>query len=151
MQYLSGLDELYRKHADPQQALPMAKYMKDHFDFFGLRSPIRKELDRTVLKKHGKPEIEQLSKVIRQAYQKPQREFQYFMVSLTEKMTKKLPAEFIDAAHFMIITKSWWDTVDAIAADIAGKLVMMYPELVQTMDEWVEADNMWLQRTAIIH
>jgi 3-methyladenine DNA glycosylase AlkD len=51
----------------------------------------------------------------------------------------------------MLITKSWWDTVDAVAADIVGRLVQRHPALVKTMDAWIADDNMWLQRTAILH
>ena len=129
----------------------MAKYMKNHFEFFGLPSPIRKEVEREFLKTYGKPDVEQLPELIKEAYKKPQREFQYFIVGLTERMAKKLPKEFIDTARFMVVNKSWWDTVDAIAADIVGALVMKYSELVKVMDKWIDDDNMWLQRTAILH
>jgi len=94
---------------------------------------------------------QKLPALITEAYKKPQRELQYFIIGLTCKHIQQLPEDFIKTAHFMIVTKSWWDSVDWIAAWIVGGLVKNYPELVSTMDEWTESDNMWLQRTAILH
>jgi 3-methyladenine DNA glycosylase AlkD len=51
----------------------------------------------------------------------------------------------------LITTKSWWDTVDTLAAHTVGPLVAAYPGLVDTMDAWVTDANMWLVRTAILH
>jgi 3-methyladenine DNA glycosylase AlkD len=51
----------------------------------------------------------------------------------------------------LISTKSWWDTVDALAAGVVGSLVRRHPELRSTMDEWLAGDDLWLTRTAILH
>ena len=51
----------------------------------------------------------------------------------------------------MILAKSWWDTVDALASPTVGALVRSAPTLVEVMDEWVERDDIWIARTAIIH
>ncbi len=51
----------------------------------------------------------------------------------------------------LITTKSWWDTVDTLAAHTVGPLVAAHPELADTMDAWVGDENMWLSRTAILH
>lgn len=129
----------------------MSKYMKDRFEYFGIMSPIRKEIDREFLQTYEKPLVTQLPAIIKEAYHKPQREFQYFINELTRKYVKQLPEDFIETAHFMIVTKSWWDTVDAVAADIVGGLVLRYPALTKKMNEWIDDENMWLQRTAILH
>jgi 3-methyladenine DNA glycosylase AlkD len=51
----------------------------------------------------------------------------------------------------MIVTKPWWDTVDGIATRIVGPMVLATPDLVARMDAWLETDNLWLVRTAILH
>ncbi|MEX2081800.1 MAG: DNA alkylation repair protein, partial [Dehalococcoidia bacterium] len=38
-----------------------------------------------------------------------------------------------------------------LAANVAGRLVRDHPELAGTMDRWVEAEDMGLARTAILH
>src|SRR6266540_1420745 len=52
---------------------------------------------------------------------------------------------------FGITNKSWWDTVDALAAHLVGPIVANHPATVSTMDEWAGEENVWLARTAILH
>ncbi len=152
MPYLSPLEKQFRQHADKERAVQMARYMKNQFEFFGIPGPRRNELEKEFLIKYGRPSPEKLTPLIKEAYKKPQREFQYFIIGLTCKYIKKdLPEDFIKTAHYMIVTKSWWDSVDWIASWIVGGLVKKYPGMENVMDEWIESDNMWLQRTAILH
>jgi 3-methyladenine DNA glycosylase AlkD len=51
----------------------------------------------------------------------------------------------------LITTKSWWDTVDAIAPKAVGKIADKFPEVVpETIDGWATHDYMWLKRAAIL-
>ena len=61
-----------------------------------------------------------------------------------------MAAEHLDDVGRYITTKSWWDTVDGLAAWTAGPLVAANPELLATMDRWIVSDNICLARTAII-
>lgn len=152
MTYLFPLEKQFRKHADKERAAAMARYMKDQFKFFGLPGPLRNAIEKEFIAQYGKPSVKELPTLIKEAYNKPQREFQYFIIGLTCKyIRKELPDDFIKTAHYMIVTKSWWDSVDWIASWIAGGLAKKYPDLVNVMDRWIESDNMWLQRTAILH
>src|SRR5262245_14518325 len=108
MSYLEPLKKSYAKHADKERAAAMAKYMKDRFAYFGIPSPERKALDKAFLEEYGKPELKELGAIIKDAYNSPQRELQYFANELTRKFVKQLPENFIKTAHFMLITKSWW-------------------------------------------
>jgi 3-methyladenine DNA glycosylase AlkD len=58
---------------------------------------------------------------------------------------------FLPVAREFIITRSWWDTVDALATGVVGPLVLRNPELASVMDEWLASANIWLARTAILH
>lgn len=151
MDYLAGIEKIYRENSNAEKAGPMAKYMKNKFEFFGISSPERKSIDKAYISEYGLPDVDELPKIIKAAYAKPQRELHYFAMVITGKLRKKLPENFIETAKFMIVTNSWWDTVDFIAAWIVGELVKAYPSLGNVMDEWIKDENMWLQRTAILH
>ena len=45
----------------------------------------------------------------------------------------------------------WWDTVDSLAIHTTGTMVATHPGLVHEMDLWVESENIWIARTAILH
>ena len=50
----------------------------------------------------------------------------------------------------LITTKSWWDTVDAIAPKPVGKIAEKFPEVVaETINGWATDDNLWLRRAAL--
>ena len=50
----------------------------------------------------------------------------------------------------LIITKSWWDTVDGIDV-IVGETALKYPEINKTLIKWSKDKNIWLRRIAIDH
>jgi 3-methyladenine DNA glycosylase AlkD len=51
----------------------------------------------------------------------------------------------------LIVTHSWWDTVDALASHSVGPLVRRQPELARELDDWSVSENLWLRRTALIY
>ena len=59
--------------------------------------------------------------------------------------------QHIDDLRRFVTTDAWWDTVDALASPTVGTMVLNHPALTETMDEWIDADDMWLARVAIIH
>ncbi|MDW7695628.1 DNA alkylation repair protein [Flammeovirgaceae bacterium SG7u.111] len=141
----------YETIADPINAEAMESYLKNKFELYGIKSPARKEANKELFKTYGLPKLEELDKFVREAYALPKRDMQYLALEVVTKYVKKLPKEFIDTVEFMVTNKSWWDSVDWIATWHAGSLVKRFPELVETMDEWITDENMWLRRTAIIH
>ena len=52
----------------------------------------------------------------------------------------------------LIVSKSWWDTVDVLSPHIMGYMFSTYPKLIpQYSDLWIEDENIWLQRSAILY
>ncbi|MGI9601109.1 MAG: DNA alkylation repair protein, partial [Acidimicrobiales bacterium] len=46
---------------------------------------------------------------------------------------------------------AWWDLVDSVASGIIGKVVLNERARMRPLlDEWIDCDDMWLRRTAII-
>jgi 3-methyladenine DNA glycosylase AlkD len=81
----------------------------------------------------------------------PEREFQYVAVGLLGKFEKELPPEFTETLETLIVTKSWWDTVDSIAAGTVAKHFQRYPEVhAETLPRWRRSENFWLRRTCIL-
>jgi len=149
--YVSELVIIFRANRDLDNAVPMAKYMKNRFSFLGIKTPLRRELLKVFYKENGKPEIKDLKKIILELWELPEREYQYFAIGLLRKFSKKLPAEFIELYEHLIITKSWWDSVDGIASWLVGEHFKKYPEIRnEYIDKWMKSGNMWLQRTCLL-
>src|SRR5512146_2695168 len=112
--YARSIKKLLAAHAHPDQAGPMKRYMRDQFDYLGIKLP---EMDVTIKEfyaVHGLPPLADLEVVLRDLWAMPQREYQYTAVGILSRYAKELPARFITTLEYLLVTKSWWDTVDTI-------------------------------------
>ena len=51
----------------------------------------------------------------------------------------------------MITHKSWWDTVDFIAANLVGPYFKSFPgQREKITGKWLSSNNMWLQRSVLL-
>ena len=149
--YLDPLRALFEDRANADNAGPMKKYMRDQFEFFGIKSPERRQLARQFLSAHGRPEITQLEPILMSLWRLPQREYQYFGLDLLQRMRKKLLPESIEIVEHLIVTKSWWDTVDALASHSVGDIFGLYPEVKEDrIARWRVSHNIWLRRTTLL-
>ncbi|BCB83416.1 DNA alkylation repair protein [Phytohabitans suffuscus] len=148
---LGRLTRVYGGARDPGRAPAMAAYMRDQFAFLGIQSPVRRVLAREVLDGLSRPGEDDLRDVAEACWALPEREYQYFACDLLRRHARVCSAAFLDTARFLVVTKPWWDTVDILAAYLVGPLVSAHPALVSTMDEWVDGEDKWLVRTAILH
>src|SRR5262249_17077358 len=81
----------------------------------------------------------------------PEREYQYFAGDLLSRYAARCTPAFLTTAEMLITTKPWWDTVDELAANVVGNIVLRHPEALSTMDNWLAGDHLWLTRTALLH
>lgn len=149
--YLDLLVELYEKAKVPVQAIPMEKYMKNKFPHLGIKSPERKEIYKKFFRQNGLPDKDDLEYLMKKLWEMPEREYQYFANALMDKMMKKCGPEIIGLLEYLIITKSWWDTVDWIAVNHVGVLFRNYQDMISnTSGKWMKSGNIWLQRSCIL-
>jgi 3-methyladenine DNA glycosylase AlkD len=145
------LRSAFEPEADAEWAVGAAAYMRDQFPFLGVRTPARRRLTKRALADLPPPTESQLADTARVLWLQPEREFQYAGCDLVAKHVGVTGPEFIDVVHELVVTKAWWDTVDALAAHTTGPLVRSHPELTAVMDDWVRSEDIWVARTAILH
>ncbi len=149
--YVLSLKTLFKQNANPAQAGPMKKYMRDQFDYLGIKTPIRVALQNEFIKENGLPPLDELDSISRDLWDLPQREFQYAATSLIGRLENKLEPEFITTLEYLLVTKSWWDTVDTIAGNVVGTHFNRFPKVREKyLKKWRKADNFWLRRTALL-
>lgn len=138
-----------------EDAIQMRAYMKDQFAFIGLKAPILRQQAKPFLTLGKTASAEALMDFIDGCWEQPEREFQYVGALMARRHSSKFEPVHLGSVERWLVTKSWWDTVDVLAAWTIGPMVAAYPQLGETMDRWVGAKvldtNMWLARTAILH
>lgn len=141
-QFLQALTPL----SNPSRALDMAAYMKNYFVFLGIQTPARRRATQNLIKALvGSP-----LPLAQALWALPEREYQYAACDLLRAHSPRLEVCDLPALAGLVTTKSWWDTVDSLAPTL-GELVQRHPPLQAVMDEWIDADNLWLRRVAILH
>jgi 3-methyladenine DNA glycosylase AlkD len=148
--YIKPLEKLFKANANKELAPAMSKYMRNLFPFYGIMTPLRKQLMKEFYSEYGLPEIKDLNKVMKDLWALPQREFQYAGLSIASRTHKHWKEGMVPLFEYLIKTKSWWDTVDGIAPGLAGKYFLKFGVDEEVTDKWIESDNFWFQRSAII-
>ena len=148
MKLLDLITDLEENHNE-LLAESMSKYMQDKFRFLGVRGATRTE----IYKKYF-PDARKTKTIdwdfVENCWNKEEREFQYVIVYYLKAMQKFLKREDISRLKYLIVTKSWWDTVDLLAK-VVGSLVIRIEGYDQIMREWSKDSNIWLRRVAILY
>jgi 3-methyladenine DNA glycosylase AlkD len=135
------------KNAD--LATGMAKYMKNHFDFLGLPSPLRRQLQKPFIAKWKKEQNP--SDYVFQLWELKEREFQYTgmdLLAASKRMWK--PGDDVWIEH-LLTHKQWWDTIDMLSV-LLGEFFLKYPENKRkVIKRYINSNDFWLNRVAILH
>ncbi|WP_175989938.1 DNA alkylation repair protein [Bacillus sp. Marseille-Q1617] len=149
-EYADRLVSLLKENQNEENREAMEKYMRNQFAFFGIKTPERNALVREFIKENGKPPVEELPEIVRSLWREPQRECQYAAMTLLDKQARVLARDHLPLLEDMILTVSWWDTIDHISPHFAGR-IHEKETADDYLEKWIHADNFWLNRAAILH
>jgi len=149
--YLSALQSEFEARADSKIALEQKAYLRDQFAFYGIKTPVRRNIQKPFLITALLPPKDNLQNLVRTLWGKPQREYHYFAQELAQKYVKQFEKEDIALFEFMVTQNSWWDTVDSIATKLIGPYFKKFPEQRDPITtKWMASENIWLQRCCLL-
>lgn len=151
--------EEFRQYKNEENAEKQAAYLRHQFEFIGLKTPERRLLAKDFLKeKKGDKQIDW--ELVFEFWNLPEREFQYLALNYLHQMKKWLIFDDMEKIKKLTVSKSWWDTVDALD-ELVGHLLLTgrkqatendstaYEQVKTLVKEWAQAENFWLRRIAI--
>jgi 3-methyladenine DNA glycosylase AlkD len=149
--FINTLEIEFEKHANPENAIGQKAYMKNLFEFYGIKTPERRKIQKPFFVKEYLPPKKDLEKTVKILWNKPEREYQYFSQELVQKYEKQFTKEDIKLFEFMATNKSWWDTIDFISPKLIGEYFKIYPsQREKCVENWLAYGNIWLQRSSIL-
>lgn len=135
--------------ADQERSEKMAAYMRHQFDFIGIPTPVRRQQEKVTFKAAKQTKTVDWD-FIDHCWQSSYREHQYLAIDYLVVMEPFLAAIDLAKIEQLVITKAWWDSVDALS-EVVRKLVRRLPALKAEMLRWSLEENLWLRRVAILH
>lgn len=153
--YTKSLVEFVQKHLKAKRnavkAKEMAAYMKTDMPFYGVQKPER-ELIYKQIKKDFKPaNIKEYEQGVRALWELDHREEKYTALTLACQNDEFITSKSMPLFEDLIREGAWWDFVDVIAIDLVGRAFLKERKLLRpVMYEWIEDDDFWIRRTAII-
>ena len=149
--HVKQLRTKFEKVADPDVAQGAAAYMRNQFEFLGIKTPLRRELSKDLFNVSKKLSEKELIVLCKELWAQPEREFQYVACDILAKNAKRLSPSYVKRhAPWFIKNKSWWDTVDSVRTSVEI-VVAANPELKSEMEKWIVSNNIWMVRSALIH
>lgn len=137
--------------SEPEKSIGMEAYMRNKFSFVGVSSQKRKIILKELQTIPNIKDSSVLFLLVDRLWLQPEREYQYIGMDLLLKHAKSLNSEHIPFILQLIESKSWWDTVDMLAAGVLGNILFRNTQIMPSMVESLSnSSNFWLNRTAII-
>ena len=149
---LKKLNSAFQENSNQENVSKMEAYMKHNFKFFGIKAPLRKSICRPIFKEYKIVPDKNFKSFIKNLWVCEEREFQYTAMDIMERKVAKMDESWIHFLESLVVQKSWWDSVDWIAANGIGRLLLKYPEDRYSLcRNWNCDENMWLNRVALLH
>lgn len=152
MSFIADLEKAYTANASAENAVPMAKYMKNRFAFHGLKTGLRRSLHKQALEANRQEVKDTARELALTLYAKTEREYHYSAIEiLMKELKKKFRLDDIELIEYLVVTHSWWDSVDTIAKYLLGGYLQQFPnEAGKVIGKFSASENIWLNRSAIL-
>ncbi|MFS4492487.1 DNA alkylation repair protein [Maribacter sp. 2308TA10-17] len=149
--FVDTLSLEFEKNANPKIAVEQKAYMRGQFEYYGIKTAQRREIQKPFLVKQFLPKKTDAIQIVKVLWNKPQRDYHYVAQELMLKYSSQMKEEDMAIFEFMVTHKSWWDTVDFIATKLMGAYLKKYPEKRRHyLEKWLKSGNIWLQRSALL-
>ncbi|KXS36808.1 MAG: hypothetical protein AWU54_2366 [Candidatus Frackibacter sp. T328-2] len=150
-EYIEDITKAYLEKANPEYAPKMEQYMRNKFEFFGIKAQPRRKATRKFMRKNNRPSYDEVDIVIKKLWNLSEREYQYFAMELLERYRNEFTKDIIKLFEYMITDKSWWDTIDRISKKLVGEYFKFFPgERDYYIESWIDSGDIWLQRTTLL-
>ena len=110
---LAQIKDAFAGARDPNNALAIRRYMRDRFDFVGLkRSRYRNIIRPSCAWRLHKLQPVEITAVVKDLWTQLEREFQYVAIDLLIRISNYLQAADLRLIDQLLRNKAWWDSVD---------------------------------------
>ncbi len=137
--------------ADPDKAPAMQAYMKTEMPFYGVQKAGRTPVLRDLVREYRPDSADSYRGLVLALWNLDHREEKYLALGVARQFKSYVVPGQIDLYRRLIVEGGWWDLVDEVATKLIRHLVINYAaDTWQEVDGWIDDEDMWLRRTALI-
>ncbi|WP_282801519.1 DNA alkylation repair protein [Secundilactobacillus kimchicus] len=139
----------FQFEGNPENATVMAAYMRQRYQFVGVKTPTRRQQSKALIKLAKKTDPATVLTWIAHFYARQEREYQYLAIDLGVAIVPQLTLSQLHQLVAYIPQKAWWDSVDAWRKVYDGYLKRHPADKSQIFGWFYGQPNFWLRRIAI--
>jgi 3-methyladenine DNA glycosylase AlkD len=138
-----------RAVATPERADNEKRYLKSELEFYGATVPAMRRVVRDTIRPHrlGHDEAVRLAKLL---WSVPVHERRMAAVDVLDAVVSVLDAGDLPLVERFIRESRTWALVDGLAISITGAIVVADPSAATTLDRWVQDEDFWVRRAALL-
>ena len=137
--------------ADPEKAAGMQAYMKTEMPFYGVQKAGRAPILDDLIRRFPPSDRAAYESTVLDLWNLPHREEKYLALGVARRFTTFVTPVSLPLYRRLIVEGAWWDLVDEVATHLICDLVVGYPaEVWPVIDTWIDSEDMWLRRSAIV-
>jgi 3-methyladenine DNA glycosylase AlkD len=149
--YLKEIKKTFAKNADASIAAGAKAYLLHQFEFYGIKTPLRRQLSKEFYKANPIKDHNELNVIVKACFAEPQRELHYFAIELLGHHKKLWSKKTLPLIEWIITHYSWWETVDSTNTHVISKFFLQFPEFINEYTyKWNRSDNKWLKRMSLL-
>ncbi|MCE2486579.1 MAG: DNA alkylation repair protein [Desulfurellaceae bacterium] len=138
-------------HADPAKAGPMAAYMKTDMPFYGVAKPERDRIATAIKDRFPITDHDTYERAVTGLWALSHREEKYLAIRMARLYADYVTPRSLALYKRLIQDGAWWDCVDEIAIHLVGRVLYHHrPTVSPILDAWINNQDMWLRRAALL-
>lgn len=137
--------------ADAEKAEQMQAYMKSEMPFYGVQKPQRVPIFRALKKGFVPRDRQDYEARVLALWALPRREDRYAALFYARSFKAHITLESLPLYERLIREGAWWDLVDEVIMKLLNPLTLAHRATLRPlMDAWLEDEDLWIRRAAIL-
>jgi 3-methyladenine DNA glycosylase AlkD len=146
----ADIDRSIRAVGTHERAVREKAYLKSDLQHCGATVWEIRRIARAAASAHPAITHDELIELVTLLWAQPVHDCRMAAIMLLQFRRNLLGPDDLDTVESMIRGSRTWAYVDSLAGDIAGNLVVRYPDALTRLDVWAADPNFWIRRSAML-